>query len=230
MIEPNGPLPQYVYWRRRALAAGVSVLAVVLLVWLIGGLVEADDQQPVQGTAGLLPPATSTRVSTPPSSPSVSVTTSPSPTTSGTVSPPAPSPTPPPQPGPPGPCPDAAMRVAATPAAPSYPVGARPLLRLEITNAGPVPCVRDLSRQLREVVVLAQDGTRLWSSNDCYGQPKEDVRLLPVNEPAVFSVNWAGRTSAPGCPANRSPVPAGSYQVLGRLGALISPPAPLTLT
>src|SRR6266498_457435 len=120
MIEPNGPLPQSVYWRRRALAAGVSVLAVVLLAWLIGGLVEAEDQQPVQGTAsasvlggGPTPTdvrGTSGRPSAPPSSPGPndprgSVTASPragSPTSGegrpATSPAPAPTTTPAPQP------------------------------------------------------------------------------------------------------------------------------------
>lgn len=249
MIEPNGPLPQSVYWRRRAAAAVVSVLAVVLLAWLIGGLVEADDQHPVQGTASAseLSPmtsvgarATSGRVSAPPSSPGPndprgSVTASPrsgSPS-SDAARPTEPAPTTtttPPPPGPPGPCADAVVKVAATPDVPSYPVGARPLLRLQITNVGPVPCTRDVSRNLREILVLGPDGTRLWSSSDCYGPPEQDVRVLPVNQTVEFAVNWAGRTSAPGCPLDRKTVPAGTYQVVGRVGALVGAPTPLTLT
>lgn len=247
MIEPNGPLPQSVYWRRRALAAGVSVLAVVLLAWLIGGLVEADDQHPVQGTANasvLGGPTsagvkvTSERAEAPPSSPGPddprgSVTARADAPASETARP-SPEPAPPttttPPPGPPGPCPDPAVKVAALPDVPSYPVGARPLLRLLITNVGPVPCTRDVSRNLREILVLAPDGARLWSSNDCYGPPEQDVRLLAVNEPVQFSVNWAGRTSAPGCPLDRKGVPAGTYQVVGRLGPLVGQPTPLTLT
>jgi len=241
MIEPNGPLPQSVYWRRRAVAAGFSVLAMVLLAWLIGGLVEADDQHPVQGTAsasalgGRASGVTSGRASAPPSSPGPndprgSVTASPrpeSPTARPETTAPPP---PPPPPGPPGPCPDAAMKVAATPDVPAYRVGTRPLLRLVIMNAGQVPCTRDLSRGLREILILAPDGTRLWSSNDCYGPPQQDVRVLPVGQPVEFPVNWAGRTSAPGCPLDRKVVQAGTYQVVGRLGALVGPPAPLTLT
>jgi hypothetical protein len=248
MIEPNGPLPQSVYWRRRALAAGVSVLAVVLLAWLIGGLVEADDQHPVQGTANasdLGGPTsagvrvTSERASAPPSSPGPddprgSVTASPRADgpASETARPPAAAPptTTTPPPGPPGPCPDPVVKVAAIPDVPSYPVGARPLLRLLVTNVGPVPCTRDVSRNLREIVVLAPDGSRLWSSNDCYGPPAQDVRLLAVNEPVQFSVNWAGRTSVPGCPLDRKTVQAGTYQVVGRLGPLVGAPTPLTLT
>lgn len=234
MIEPNGPLPQSVYWRRRALAAVASVLGVVLLAWLIGGLVEADDQHPVQGTAselvtasGATSRATSGRVSAPPSSPGPddprgSVTASPrSGSPSSEVAPP---------PGPPGPCADAVVKVAATPDVPSYPVGARPLLRLQVTNVGPVPCTRDVSRNLREIFVLGADGARLWSSNDCYGPPELDVRVLPVNQTVEFVVNWAGRTSAPGCPVDRKAVPAGTYQVVGRVGALVGVPALLVLT
>jgi len=122
------------------------------------------------------------------------------------------------------------MKVAATPDAPSYAVGARPLLRLVIMNSGSVPCTRDVSRNLREIFVLAPDGTRLWSSNDCYGPPEQDVRVLPAGKPVEFTVNWAGRTSAPGCPLDRQSVTAGTYQVVGRLGGLVGAPAPLTLT
>lgn len=242
MIDPSGPLPQAVYWRRRAFAAGASVLAVVLLTWIIGGLVEADDQHPVQGTANAAQvgatvsgtasasDARAGRASAPPSSPGPddprgSVTASPR--TSATGSPPA---TTTPPPGPPKPCPDAVVKVVATPDVPSYPVGARPLLRLVVTNVGAVPCVRDVSRQLREIVVQGMDGKRLWSSNDCYGPPERDVRLLAPKQALQFSVNWAGRTSAPGCPADRTRVPAGTYQVVGKLGALVGAPTPLTLT
>jgi hypothetical protein len=235
MIDPNGPLPPSVYWRRRAVAAVALVFAVALLAWIVGGLVAADDQHPVR--SAVRPPTsarhtTSARTSAPSSSPgpgvpSGSVTASPKPV----ESPVAPTTTPAPPPaGPPAPCPDAVLKVAAAPDAPSYPVGTRPLLRLLVVNGGPVPCTRDVSRNLREIFVLAQDGTRLWSSNDCYGPPEQDVRVLPAGQPVEFTVHWAGRTSAPGCPLARRAVTAGTYQVVGRLGAVVGPPAPLTLT
>jgi hypothetical protein len=122
------------------------------------------------------------------------------------------------------------VKVAAAPDTPSYRVGTRPLLRLVVLNSGPVPCTRDVSRNLREILVLAADGSRLWSSNDCYGPPEQDVRVLPAGTPVEFTVSWAGRTSAPGCPRDRRTVTAGTYQVVGRLGGLVGPPAPLTLT
>lgn len=251
MIEPNGPLPPAVYWRRRAVAGGASVLAVVLLAWIIGGLVEADDQHPVQGTAGssnlavgvtgTAPvQASSSRADAPPSSPGPddqrgSTTASPTsaaagqPTTKPQPVPVTTTTTPPP--GPPQPCQDAVVKVLATPAQPSYPVGAKPLLRLEIVNVGPVPCTREVSRQLREILVTSADGvTRLWSSNDCYAPSEQDVRVLAPNQPLAFSLNWAGRTSAPGCPVDRTTVPAGQYRVVGKLGGLLGAPAPIVLT
>ena len=242
MFEPNGPLPQFVYWRRRVLAAVGSVLAVVLLAWLIGGLVEADDQHPVQGTANAAEmgggaasgtvQVTSERMSAPPSSPGPddprgSVTVSPRSSSPTTTAPPT---TTPPPPGPPKPCPDVAVRVSGAPDVPSYPVGAKPLLKLRIVNVGTVPCTRDLDRKLREIVVLGADGARLWSSNDCYRPEQRDVRVLAPKQALEFSVNWAGRTSKPGCPVDRQTVPAGKYRVVGKLGALTGAPVALTLT
>jgi hypothetical protein len=45
-------------------------------------------------------------------------------------------------------------------------------------------------------------------------------------QPVVYSVRWSGRTSAPGCPADRTVVLAGSYQVMTRVDDVISAPTP----
>lgn len=260
MIEPNGPLPPVTYWRRRVFAAGAGVLAVALLAVIIGGLVEADDQQPVRGTAGTSnltaassrssapapnrqtarpnstatagPRATSGAPGRPTAKPAAAPSGQPQPTGSQPAgSQPAPPTTKQVPPGPPQPCPDAVVKVTGTPAEPSYPVGQRPLLRLELVNVGSVPCTRDVSRKLREIVVTSADGaTRLWSSNDCYNPPEPDVRTMQPNQALTFSLNWAGRTSAPGCPVDRKTLPAGTYQVVGKLGGLTGAPTPLVLT
>ncbi|MEI6254868.1 MAG: hypothetical protein WCP30_18910, partial [Mycobacteriaceae bacterium] len=40
-LEPHGPLPSQVYWRRRGLALGIALLAIALIAgaafWLFGG-------------------------------------------------------------------------------------------------------------------------------------------------------------------------------------------------
>ena len=39
MLEPTGPLPPEIYWRRRALAIGAAVVVLGLIVWFIASLV-----------------------------------------------------------------------------------------------------------------------------------------------------------------------------------------------
>jgi hypothetical protein len=218
MIPPSGPLPPAIYWRRRLVALATSVVAVAVLAWIITRLVGGtEEQQPVQGAAA--------RTSQPPSSPP-SAPPSTSPGASSTPVPATPAPPPPPQA-----CPDAAIAVAAQPDKPSYVVGQRPLLRLIIANSGQVACLREVSRTLRELVVTTADGAgRVWSSNDCFSPPGVDSRLIQPGEQLTFTVSWAGRTSAPGCPSGRQVVPAGSYLVTGKLGALAGAPVPLVLT
>jgi hypothetical protein len=35
VLQPNGPLPAAVYWRRRAIAAAVLIAMIVTLIWLV---------------------------------------------------------------------------------------------------------------------------------------------------------------------------------------------------
>jgi hypothetical protein len=122
------------------------------------------------------------------------------------------------------------MQIVVEVGAPQYKVGQRPVLRLVLANGGQVPCTRDISRALREVVVSSPDGAnRIWSSNDCYHFSQPDLRIIQPGEHLPFEVRWAGRTSAPGCPAKRGTVQAGTYAVTGKLGPLSSPPVPLIL-
>ncbi len=251
MLEPTGPLSPSVYWRRRALAGGVCVVAVVLLAWIIGGLVGSADDHPVQGTVGARnlvvaapsAPAQSSRAASASASASASSTartaepTAPgSPPTEHSANQPTGRPVPTSRPAPmptapPKRCADKALRVVAQPGAQSYRVGERPLLRLMVVNTGDVPCTRDVSRQLRELVITtANGGKRLWSSNDCFAPAGVDKRTLRPAETLRFSLNWAGRTSAPGCPVDRTTVEAGRYRVIGKLGELTGPPATLTMT
>ncbi|RZS41166.1 hypothetical protein EV193_103486 [Herbihabitans rhizosphaerae] len=148
----------------------------------------------------------------------------------GQVAAPAPAPVgPPPPPPPPGPCQDGALYLAAETGQPEYRVGQRPALRLVIVNIGQVPCVRDISRKLRELTVHGADGRRLWSSADCYTDDTPDVRVIRPGERLTFGVTWAGRTSEPGCPASRKGVPAGQYLIHAKLGTLTSAGVPLRL-
>lgn len=135
----------------------------------------------------------------------------------------------PPPPGPPGPCPDQVIGLTAEPSAARYGPGQPREFRMIITNTGPVPCFRDLSAALQEVLVFGPRGARLWSSNDCYGGGAPAVRELVPGQGVVSKVVWAGRTSEPGCPTQRRTVPPGDYRLVVRLGPLSSPPTPFHL-
>lgn len=218
-----------IYWRRRMVAISGVVIALVIIGWAAGGFF-GQGSPPVAGTSGNVrdsqPPS-----SPPPSQPSGSGSSSSS-SQSTTSSSPTTSTSPPPPPDPSQPCPDSAIRVTVELGEPQYKVGQRPDLRLVVTNAGQVPCTREISRSLREVAVITQDGTtKLWSTNDCYHStlPPESQVIQP-GERLGYDVKWAGRTSAPGCPVKRTTVQAGTYSVIGRLGALTSPPVPIVLT
>ncbi|MCD2194060.1 DUF4232 domain-containing protein [Actinomycetospora endophytica] len=54
MLQPVGPLPPSVYWRRRAVAIAAAVLVLALLVWAIAAAVSADGGSDVPAAA---PPA-----------------------------------------------------------------------------------------------------------------------------------------------------------------------------
>jgi hypothetical protein len=143
---------------------------------------------------------------------------------------PVPSPAPVPPTGP-VPCTNDMLAVRAEVDRPEHRVGERPLLRLVVTNTSDQPCVRDLDPAGQEIVVWSSDGSvRLWSSNDCSYAKGVDLRTLVPGQPVASAVRWAGRTSAPGCPAERVTVPAGGYRVMSRVDDVISPPTPFVRT
>ncbi|RJQ78456.1 hypothetical protein D5S17_12960 [Pseudonocardiaceae bacterium YIM PH 21723] len=113
---------------------------------------------------------------------------------------------------------------------PEYKVGQHPVLRIAITNTGPVACFRDVDAALQEVLVLSGDGqARVWSSNDCWPWGGKDVRLLKPNEEVFNDVTWFGNTSTPGCNEKRVTVGAGAYQVVPKLGPLQGPGQPFAI-
>ena len=210
------------------------MLALLVVIWLLSAMIGRDEpsvqsaaaDQPATSTSSAPSSSSATSAAGATTSPSASASQSgtPTSTTGATTS------QPPPPPAPPQPCPDQAIAVAAQVAAPEYRVGQKPEFRLVVTNAGKVPCVRDLGASLQELLVFAADGvTRLWSSNDCYPGNSDDVRTLQPSQQVVFPVKWAGRSSKPQCAGQRVTVQAGDYLVVAKLGALASQPTPFRL-
>ena len=127
-------------------------------------------------------------------------------------------------------CADADMSVAAAPAAPVFQVGDKPRLLLTITNTGSRTCRRDVSGVLQIFTVFGSDGTRVWSTTDCFPGAGAEVRELTPGQQVQFTIKWSGTTSSPGCASPRALAPAGNYTLVGQLGKLASPPAQFTIT
>lgn len=225
MLEPNGPLPPEIYWRRRAVAVGVIVVLVVLVVWIISSVRGGDDTP--ESTAAA---ATSelTEPSTPSAPPSESGNESGSASSSGGSS---------------GAgtsaasttgtgaataqCADQSLAIKATPDQPQYKIGDEPSFTIAITNIGTSKCERDLGSAMQQALVYTLDGKkRLWSNIDCYPSADPAVQVLEPGGQARFTVKWSGTTSEPGCTAPRNQVPPGGYTVVAQLGGLRSAPEP----
>jgi hypothetical protein len=216
VIDPTGPLPPDVYRRRRALAAAGSVLALVLLVWLVGAVIgRGDEATPREPVASSSPPP-------PAETPVVA-------SSSSTTPPPPPGP-PKPPPGPPKPCEDAELKVSARVDEPSHAAGQEVGFAIVVSNTGALPCTKEIGRAVRELVVTTADGaTRLWSSNDCYSTAGSEVRVLRPGEEFDFGLRWPGMTSEPGC-GKRTLLGPGDYLLTARVAGKAGDPVVFRLT
>ena len=126
-------------------------------------------------------------------------------------------------------CPDSSIVVTASTDAKSYRVGTRnPVLSLTITNVGPVACIRDVGPRVNELEIKS-GGYHVWSSDDCNASKKSKVLTLQPNEPVQSSIEWNGRKSQKGCPNKGAKATAGTYEVIGRNGDVLSDGARFSL-
>lgn len=244
MLEPHGPLPPEIYWRRRVLAAGLAlfaVLVVVLLIVFVGGgkdssqnaaatsssgAATTSDLPPSQGPGGADASAANNGggaggaggSSAARSGASQSGSAPASASAAGGV----------PTPGAVvagGPCPDANISVVVGADKATYTLGEQPTFEATVTNAGPVACQRDIGTGQQQLIVLTLDGSKqLWTNFDCTFQPGIKNEVLQPGQQLRYQLQWAGTTSAPGCQGQRTPVAPGAYQVVAQLGAKRSAP------
>ncbi|GAA1003123.1 hypothetical protein GCM10009551_077550 [Nocardiopsis tropica] len=253
MLEPNGPLPPEIYWRRRVLAAALAALAVlvvVLLIVFVGGGKDSSDPAAANSSA-----ATTTDLPTgqPPSSGESAApgggsaggqSGAPQSGAAQSGAPQSGAASGAPQSGQPGagvptpgavvaggPCPDTNISVVVAADKPSYAVGEQPTFEATVTNAGSVPCGRDIGTGQQQLMVLTLDGSKqLWSNFDCTFQPEIKNEVLQPGQQIRYKLQWAGTTSAPGCQAQRVPVAPGAYQVVAQFGAKRSAPVTFNVT
>ncbi|MFJ4656472.1 hypothetical protein ACIP5Y_34845 [Nocardia sp. NPDC088792] len=222
MLEPNGPLPPEIYWRRRLLAIGVLVVALALVIWAAFALLKGGGSSDNKAAA-----KPSTSANGPTNKPAGSSTGAPESSNpagssvSGSAAPVAAQ----------GQCPDQSLAVKVTVGQPTYKAGDQPVFGIVVTNISSAACQRDMGSGLQQVAVQSLDGTRrLWSSTDCFPDGTPDVRTLNPGQQAAFTVTWSGATSQPNCAGERVPVTPGPYTVVAQLGSVRSAPEPFNIT
>ncbi|MFC9660946.1 hypothetical protein ACFVJ5_11970 [Nocardia sp. NPDC127606] len=222
MLEPNGPLSPEIYWRRRALAIGVIVVALAIVIWLVTMVARGGDSSGAGSAAASTTtsaessPSASATSSTPSSS-SSSASATPSATTSAADQPAA------------QPCSDQSLALKVTVGQPTYRVGDQPAFGTVITNISSAACARDLGAGPQFLVYTLDGQRRLWASNDCNQDDPAEMKTLKAGEQLSYKGTWFGTTSQPQCAGDRLQVPAGAYMVVAQLGAVRSAAEPFNL-
>ncbi len=224
VIEPSGPLPTEVYWRRRLLAVAVAVVAIAVVIGLIvwGSSSGDDDASPANAAASSQADAPASGELPAPSTPGQAPTTAPPSSPSPTETPPQTSPAA-------GdsavPCSDQSLSVVLYTDKPTYTKGDQPVFTIVTTNGGLAACSRDVGKASQNVVVRSLDGTRtLWSAQDCAPDKTVNDQTLAPGQQVTDTVTWSGTTSSPGCDRPRVAIPVGAYQAIAKIGAKESAP------
>lgn len=238
VIEPQGPLPPEIYWRRRVVAGGGALvvvgLVVALIVWMTSG---GDAPQNAAATSSVPSSAAPSSESAPPSSEPPAAGAGGAGGAPGDNAPagggapggaPASASSPPESaspagvpgaPGGPNLCPDQAISVVLYTDKPTYTIGQQPVFTIVTTNAGLSECTRDVGKSVQNVVVRTLDGSRtLWTARDCSPLDTVNNVVLKPAQQVKDTITWSGTTSSPGCERPRNQVPAGSYSAIGKIG------------
>lgn len=232
-LEPHGPLPTQIYWRRRALALGVAVLVIGVIAAIVlvvvkntGGSDEAQnanaESSASAGEAAPTPlPGENPEVKTPVMPPAQDAP-APTPTPTAAV-------LPPPVLNEGDDCPDSTLAVKGITNQPQYVVGEQPKFTMVVTNIGLVACKRDVGAAVLAAYVYSLENARLWSNLDCAPSNETLVKTFQPGEQVTTEVTWTGMGSAPGCPLPRPPIGPGTYNLIVQLGNLRSAAVPFIL-
>lgn len=235
-LEPQGPLPTQIYWRRRALALGIAVVVIGIIAAVVAVVIanSTGSEQPTAnetsdqtGQAGQAAPATALpgenpEVKTPIQAPAPEEAPPPTATPTAAVVPP-----PILQEG--DDCPDSTLAVKGITNEPQYVVGDQPKFTMVVTNIGLVACQRDVGAAVLAAYVYSLDNQRLWSNLDCAPSNETLIKTFQPGEQVTTEVTWTGMGSAPNCPLPRQPIGPGTYNLVVQLGNLRSATVPFIL-
>ncbi len=226
-LEPHGPLPSQIYWRRRALAIGVGVVVVAIvaaIAFLVVSNSTGDSKTASASTSAAPPtplPGENPEVKTPVQPPAQQMPP-PTPTPSAAV-------TPPPVLKEGDDCPDSTLAVKGITSQPDFVVGDQPKFTMVVTNIGLVACKRDVGAAVLAAYVYSLNNERLWSNLDCAPSNETLVKTFSPGEQVTTEVTWTGMGSAPNCPLPRQPIGPGTYNLVVQLGNLRSAAVPFIL-
>ncbi|BBX00214.1 hypothetical protein MMOR_11500 [Mycolicibacterium moriokaense] len=229
-LEPQGPLPTQIYWRRRALALGIAVVVIGLIATLVVVIVQSTTGTENTAAEQPAPPAAAPPTPLPGENPEVKTPIQPPPQD---APPPTPTPTaavtPPPVLNEGDDCPDSTLAVKGITNQPQYVVGDQPKFTMVVTNIGLVACKRDVGAAVLAAYVYSLENARLWSNLDCAPSNETLVKTFQPGEQVTTEVTWTGMGSAPGCPLPRQPIGPGTYNLVVQLGNLRSATVPFML-
>ncbi len=229
-LEPRGPLPTEIYWRRRGLALGIGVVVIGVVVAIIIAFVSTSDgAKPAGGDkANAQAHPGAAQAAPPPAAGQPDGGTPPQ-----VQNPEAPTPTAAVQPPPVlkegDDCPDSTLAVKGLTNSPQYYIGDQPKFTMVVTNIGLVACKRDVGAAALAAYVYSLDNKRLWSNLDCAPSNETLVKTFTPGEQVTTAVTWTGMGSAPHCPLPRPAIGAGTYNLVVQLGNLRSQPVPFIL-
>jgi hypothetical protein len=227
-LDPQGPLPSQIYWRRRGLAIGIAVVVIALVVAIAflvfkGGSSTASkvtDNKP-NTAQGPLAPTPTPEVKTP-VVPPADQAPPPTPTATAAV-------VPPPVLKAGDDCPDSTLAVKGMTSEPQYTIGDQPKFTMVVTNIGLVACQRDVGAAVLAAYVYSLDNKRLWSNLDCAPSNETLVKSFNPGEQVTTEVTWTGMGSEAQCPLPRQPIGPGTYNLVVQLGNLRSATVPFIL-
>ena len=231
-LEPHGPLPRQIYWRRRALAIGLAVLVVGVIAAIVAVVVlnSTSTEQPAASPAADQTGQAAAPTPLPGENPEIK---SPIQPPAQQAPPPTPTPTaagvPPPILKEGDDCPDSTLAVKGITNQPQYVVGDQPKFTMVVTNIGLVACQRDVGAAVLAAYVYTLDNQRLWSNLDCAPSNETLIKTFQPGEQVTTEVTWTGMGSAPNCPLPRQPIGPGMYNLVVQLGNLRSATVPFML-
>ncbi|MDG4665301.1 hypothetical protein [Mycobacterium sp. 236(2023)] len=231
-LEPHGPLPRQIYWRRRALAIGLAALVIGIVVAVITVVVlnTSSTEQPTANESTAATGEAAPPTPLPGENPEVK---SPIQPPAQQAPPPTPTPTaavaPPPILKEGDDCPDSTLAVKGITNQPQFIVGDQPKFTMVVTNIGLVACQRDVGAAVLAAYVYTLENNRLWSNLDCAPSNETLIKTFQPGEQVTTEVTWTGMGSAPNCPLPRQPIGPGMYNLVVQLGNLRSAPVPFIL-